>query len=592
MTSSIPGPLAPLGGTLVSRVLPPDAARDFLARAPSLASITLDERSRADLELLATGAFSPLDGFNRRAEYEGIVREMRLPGGTPFSIPIVLSVSPAEGKALKTGQEVALVVDEGGVREVVGSIVVDEIFPIDRELEADNVYRTREDKHPGVAWLYQRTGDLAVGGRVSLAKRSIERKFPAHHRDPIETRKIFDERGWRRVVGFQTRNPVHRAHEYLIKAALEGVDGLLLHPLVGETKSDDVPAAVRMRCYEVLLEKYFPPDRALLSVLPFAMRYAGPREAVLHAILRQNYGCTHFIVGRDHAGVGNYYGTYDAHRIFDAFKPGELGITVMFFEHTFYSKKFGEFGSTKTLPGGPEDRLTLSGTAVREMLSKGELPPPEFSRPEIAQILIEAYRGAAKLKKATMDLSQAKNENVPLAGTDRGAIVWFTGLSGAGKSTIAEALAPVLRSLGKRVEILDGDVVRLHLSKGLGFSKEDRDTNIHRIGFVAHLLQRNGTIVLTAAISPYRSTRDWVRELSKDFVEVFVDTPLEVCEGRDVKGLYKKARAGEIKQFTGISDPYEAPLSPELALRGLSVDESVAEIVKKLRALDYVKGGA
>ena len=391
-TPTTPGPIAPHGGTLVDRVLPEGAAADLLARATSLTTITLDERTRADLELLATGAFSPLDGFNRRDEYLGIVKDMRLPSGVPFSIPIVLTVSPEQGRALKTGQEVALALETG---EVVGSIVVDEVFPIDRELEADNVYRTREDKHPGVAWLNQRTGDLAVGGRVSLARRSIERKFPTHHRDPIETRRAFDERKWRKVVGFQTRNPVHRAHEYLIKAALEAVDGLLLHPLVGETKSDDVPAVTRMRCYEVLLDKYFPQDRALLSVLPLAMRYAGPREAVLHAILRQNYGCTHFIVGRDHAGVGNYYGTYDAHRIFDAFKPGDFGITVMFFEHTFYSKKFGEFGSTKTLPGGPEDRLNLSGTAVREMLGRGELPPPEFSRPEIAQILIEAYRNAA-----------------------------------------------------------------------------------------------------------------------------------------------------------------------------------------------------
>jgi sulfate adenylyltransferase len=393
---SIPGPIAPHGGALVDRVLPPDAAKDFLARAAGLTKVALDERTRADLELLATGAFSPLDGFIDRADYTSIVKDLRTASGKVFSIPITLTVTPDEAKSLRTGQEIALTVDDGQGPSVVGGLVVDEIYPIDRELEADNVYRTRDRAHPGVAYLYERAKDLAVAGKVTLASRSIERKVPTHHRDPIETRKIFEERGWKRVVGFQTRNPVHRAHEYLIKAALEAVDGLLLHPLVGETKSDDVPAATRMKCYEVLLEKYFPKDRALLSVLPLAMRYAGPREAVLHAILRQNYGCTHFIVGRDHAGVGNYYGTYDAHRIFDDIKPAELGIYVMFFEHTFYSKKYNEFGSTKTLPGGPEDRLNLSGTAVRAMLSKGELPPPEFSRPEIAQILIEAYRDAGK----------------------------------------------------------------------------------------------------------------------------------------------------------------------------------------------------
>lgn len=390
MPSSIPGPIAPLGGTLVNRVLEAEAASEFLARAAALPSLPLDERSRADLELLATGALSPLEGFIGSADYDSILKRCRLANGVPFSIPIVVTTDAKTAQTLKRGQEIALTADG----EVVGGLVVDETFPLRKDEEAEAVYRTKDRAHPGVAWLFDRTGDVAVAGKVVLAKRAIERKFPNHHRDPLETRKLFDERKWKKVVGFQTRNPVHRAHEYLIKTALETVDGLMLHPLVGETKSDDVPAAVRMKCYEVLLEKYFAPERTVLSVLPFAMRYAGPREAVLHAILRQNYGCTHFIVGRDHAGVGNYYGTYDAHRIFDQFAPGELGITIYFYEHTFYSLKYKEFGSVKTLPGGPEDRLNLSGTAVRAMLTKGEYPPPEFSRPEIAQILVEAYKAA------------------------------------------------------------------------------------------------------------------------------------------------------------------------------------------------------
>jgi sulfate adenylyltransferase len=386
------GPIAPHGGVLVNRVLPENAANDFLARAQGLAKVMLDERTRADFELVATGAFSPLDGFMNQADYLSVVKEMRLASGVPFSVPVVLTVSDEQAKSLKLGQEVALVLSTDAGDEIVGSLVVDELFPIDRELEADNVYKTREQAHPGVAYLYQRAQNVAVAGKILLAKRSIHREFPEHHRDPAETRQLLADRGWKKVVGFQTRNPVHRAHEYLIKSALETVDGLLLHPLVGETKKDDVPADVRMKCYEVLLDKYFAPERALLSVLPLAMRYAGPREAVLHAILRQNYGCTHFIVGRDHAGVGSYYGTYDAHRIFEQFQPGELGIELLFFEHTFYNKRFGEFGSTKTLPGGPEDRLMLSGTAVRQMLTEGKLPPPEFSRPEVAQILLEAYK--------------------------------------------------------------------------------------------------------------------------------------------------------------------------------------------------------
>ncbi|MFO0662246.1 MAG: sulfate adenylyltransferase [Polyangiaceae bacterium] len=395
-TSSTPGAISPHGGTLIDRVVPASQVDGALAHAASLPQVLLDERTRADLELLATGAFSPLDGFVRRDEYFAIVKDLRLPTGAVFPIPITLTAPSDVAKKLKPGQQVALVVDDGGERQIVGTQTVDDVFEIDRALEAEHVYRTSDRAHPGVAYLYERAHDLAIGGPIQLLRRSIERKFPEHHRDPIETRRLFDERGWKRIVGFQTRNPVHRAHEYLLKTALETVDGLLLHPLVGETKSDDVPAAVRMRCYEVLLEKYFVSSRTLLSVLPLAMRYAGPREAVLHAVLRQNYGCTHFIVGRDHAGVGNYYGTYDAHRIFDGISANELAITVLFYEHTFYSKSFDEFGSSKTLPSPAEDRLQLSGTAVRAMLSRGELPPPEFTRPEIARILIDAY-AAAKL---------------------------------------------------------------------------------------------------------------------------------------------------------------------------------------------------
>jgi sulfate adenylyltransferase len=395
--------IPPHGGTLVDRLVSGAAAEDLLARAAQLPRIALDARTAADAELLATGAFSPLDGFVRKNDYHSIIEDLRTASGAVFSIPITLTVSKADAASLKEGKEAALVGLDG---KVAGTIAVDEIYALDREKEARAVYKTTEAKHPGVAWIVQKKDDeLAVGGRITLARRTIERKFPAHHRDPHEVRALIAERGWRKTVAFQTRNPIHRAHEYLLRVALETVDGLVVHPLVGETKGDDVPAVTRMQCYQTLLDRYFPKDRVLLTVFPFAMRYAGPREAVLHAIARQNYGFSHFIVGRDHAGVGNYYGTYDAQRIFDRFplptsKEGassgnELKIQLLTFEHSFWCRACGNVSSIKTCPHPESDRLVLSGTKVRELLSRGELPPPEYSRPEVASILADAYRQQA-----------------------------------------------------------------------------------------------------------------------------------------------------------------------------------------------------
>jgi sulfate adenylyltransferase len=394
-TATVPRAVPAHGGKLVSRLVGADEAADLLVHARDLPRARLDTRTAADAELIATGALSPLDGFLHRDDYASVVRDLHLVAGPLFPIPITLSVPRAEASAFREGRPAALA-DERG--EVVGTIDVDEIYPLDRDLEAREVYRTIDAKHPGVAYLQEHRDEVALGGRVTLARRTIERRFPKHHRDPAELRGEIAARGWRRTVAFQTRNPIHRAHEYLLRCALEIVDGLVVHPLVGETKGDDVPAAVRVRCYETLLERYFPKDRALLSVFPFAMRYAGPREALLHAIARQNYGFSHFIVGRDHAGVGNYYGTYDAQRIFDTLAPGELAIQTLFFEHSFYCRACGQVASVKTCPHGEDQRLVLSGTRVRELLSKGEAPPPEFSRPEVAAILIEAYRSASSVE--------------------------------------------------------------------------------------------------------------------------------------------------------------------------------------------------
>ncbi len=378
------------GGALVSRLVANDEAADLLLRAGSLPRVTLDARTGADAELIATGGLSPLDGFLRKDDYYSVIRDTHLASGTLFPIPITLTVPRAQRGEYKEGREVALV-DASG--KPVGVLAVDEIYDVDRELEAKEVYKTTDEKHPGVAYLYEHKDEVALGGRLTLAARTIERKFPQHHRDPAEVRALIASKGWRRSVAFQTRNPIHRAHEYLLRVALEIVDGLVVHPLVGETKGDDVPADVRVRCYEVLLEKYFPADRALLSVFPFAMRYAGPREALIHAIARQNYGFSHFIVGRDHAGVGNYYGTYDAQKIFDTLAPGELAITPLFFEHSFYCSACSGVASIKTCPHDASKRLTLSGTRVRELLVQGEGLPAEYSRPEVAAILTAAYQG-------------------------------------------------------------------------------------------------------------------------------------------------------------------------------------------------------
>lgn len=381
------GSIAPHGGQLVNRVLRGELREAALERARAFPRVQLTSMAASDLEMIAVGAFSPLTGFMTREQYDSVIDDMHLPGGLPWTIPVTLPVAAETAADLKEGQEIALLAGE----HLMGMMTVAEKFPADKQREAREVYRTEEEAHPGVARLY-RQGDWLLGGEVFLLNGPQNVEFPELRHEPAQVRRMFASRGWRRIVAFQTRNPIHRAHEYIQKTALEIVDGLFLHPLVGETKADDIPADVRIESYQTILRDYYPADRVLLGVFPAAMRYAGPREAIFHAIARKNYGCTHFIVGRDHAGVGNYYGTYDAHHIFDEFDSASLGITPLFFDYTFYCKKCGGVVSAKTCPHSKEDWIYLSGTQVREMLERGEMLPEEFTRPEVSRVLMNGIR--------------------------------------------------------------------------------------------------------------------------------------------------------------------------------------------------------
>ncbi len=552
--------VTPHGGTLVSRFVSEENADALRQRVEGLPTLTLDARESADLELIATGAASPLEGFLGKRDYESVLERLRLADGTVWPLPFTLAVTDEQRALLAPGLEAALRDGEGRLR---GIVEVSDVFQRDPLVESQHVYATTDASHPGVAYLLQRPRWL-VGGRITALPLPTDLPFARYRLTPRQLREKIRALGWKSVAGFQTRNPIHRAHEHLTKLALEQADGLVIHPLVGETKGDDVPAAVRFRAYEVLVEKYYPKTRTLLAAFPAAMRYAGPREALFHALVRKNYGITKLVVGRDHAGVGKFYGPYESQEIFQRFSFEELGVAPLKLEPTFFCHACGTLASTRTCSHDAAQRLELSGTKVREILRSGGALPAEFTRPEVAAVLRDHY-------------------NRP-----KGFILWFTGLSGAGKSTLANAVKSVA-STYRSIEILDGDEVRTYLSKGLGFSKEDRDTNIRRIGYVARSLARHGVGVITAAISPYAETRAEVRQLAEAegiaFIEVHAHAEIDALVKRDVKGLYKKALAGEVKHFTGVSDPYEAPARPDVAVRS---DRETVEIGRD-RILDALR---
>jgi sulfate adenylyltransferase len=538
--------IAPCGGHLIDLLVPAEAMEATKAHAGRLPSLQLSERSVCDLELLATGAFSPLDRFLGKEDHARVVHEMRLRTGHLFPIPVTLPVARDAGLTLD--RDVAL---RNAKNELLAVMTVEEIYEWDRDEVARHVFGTLDAKHPIVAEM-QRWGPLNVSGRLRVLELPRHYDFHELRLTPTQTRTRLETYGRRNVVAFQTRNPLHRVHEELTKRAAASIDGvLLLHPSVGMTKPGDVDHFTRVRTYKALADRYYEPDRIVLSLLPLAMRMGGPREALWHALIRRNHGANHLIVGRDHAGPGNdstgkpFYGPYDAQQLVERHSD-ELKVKAIPFHELVFLPEEDRYEEVSKVGTGVKT-ASISGTQVRQQyLDAGRTLPAWFTRPEVAEILGETYPARHR----------------------QGVCVWFTGLSGAGKSTTAEVLTVLLLEHGRQVTVLDGDVVRTHLSKGLGFSKEDRDTNILRIGYVSAEIVRHGGLVICAAVSPYRATRNEVRQMigSDHFVEVFVDTPLAVCEARDFKGMYAKARRGEITGFTGIDDPYEAPEKPEIRL--------------------------
>ncbi len=539
--------ISPYGGKLVNLVVTDDARAALLAEANRYPSIQISQRALHDLELLATGGFSPLDRFMGKNDYQRVLTEMRLDNGMLFPIPITLTIDKED---LPVREEWLTLRDSRN--DIIAVMRLEEVFRWDPVREARLVLGTTDHRHPLVSEMGQ-WHDLCISGELKVLNMPKSYDFVGLRRTPAQVRKLLEKMGHSQVVAFQTRNPMHRIHEELTKRAAAQVEGsLLIHPVVGMTKPGDVDHFTRVRVYKALAENYYDQNNTVLSLLPLAMRMAGPREALWHALIRRNYGATHFIVGRDHAGPGNdstgkpFYGPYEAQDMITQYED-ELGVKALPFQELVYLVDEDRYEEASHVPEGAKV-ANISGTQVREeYLAKGKLLPEWFTRPETAQILMEAHPPRHK----------------------QGVCIWFTGLSGAGKSTVAQALTAMLLEHGRQVTVLDGDVVRTHLSKGLGFSKEDRDTNILRIGFVAGEIVRHHGTAICAAISPYRSTRNEARQMVGDehFIEVFVDTPIEVCEARDVKGMYARARRGEIKGFTGIDDPYEDPLNPEVIIK-------------------------
>lgn len=562
------------GGELKQLYLGEAAAEAEKKVAQNYKSWDLSERQLCDLELILNGAFSPLEGFLGKDDYESVLRDMRLKSGVIWSIPINLDISKAFSETIKVGETIALR-DQEGV--LIATLQIKDIWTPDKSKEAWAVYGTEDQKHPGVDYIMNTAGPVYIGGTVRGVESPTHYDFKLWRDSPAELRGRFRKLGWRKVVAFQTRNPLHRAHQELtFRAARECEANLLIQPVVGLTKPGDVDHYTRVRCYEHILEQY-PEQTTTLSLLNLAMRMAGPREAIWHAIIRKNYGCTHFIVGRDHAGPGNdskgepFYGPYDAQELMAQYET-ELDITMVPFKEMVYIEDRAQYVPSDEV-GKDEKVLNISGTEFRRRLNEGLDIPEWFSFPKVVEELRKTHPARHK----------------------QGFTIFFTGLSGSGKSAVARALlSKLLENGSRRVTLLDGDLVRKNLSSELGFSKEHRDINIQRIGYVAAEITKNGGVAICAPIAPYAVTRRKVRQMSEPvggFIEVYVSTPIEVCEQRDRKGLYAKARAGILKEFTGISDPYEVPENPEVVIdtQGISPDQAAHRILVKLESMGFIR---
>ncbi len=550
-----------------------DSAQKLKAEAGDLASHDLTPRQICDLELLMNGGFAPLKGFLGETDYDGVVEKMRLADGSLWPMPITLDVGEKFAEGVEIGQDIALR-DQEGV--ILATMTVTDKWVPDKAREAEKVFGADDDAHPAVNYLHNQAGPVYLGGPVVGIQQPVHYDFKARRDTPNELRAYFRKMGWRRVVAFQTRNPLHRAHQELtFRAAKEAQANLLIHPVVGMTKPGDVDHFTRVRCYEAVLDKY-PAATTHMSLLPLAMRMGGPREAVWHGLIRKNHGVTHFIVGRDHAGPGknsageDFYGPYDAQELFKEHAE-EMGIQMMPFKHMVYVQERAQYEPADEIEEGVTV-LNISGTELRRRLQEGLEIPDWFSFPEVVQ----------ELRRTRPPRSR------------QGFTVFFTGFSGSGKSTIANALMTKLMEMGGRpVTLLDGDIVRKNLSSELGFSKEHRDLNIRRIGYVASEITKNGGIAICAPIAPYSTTRRAVREEIEQygaFCEIHVATPIEECERRDRKGLYKLAREGKIKEFTGISDPYDEPKDPELRLdtTRVDVDNCAHQVLLKLESMGLI----
>ena len=570
----------PHGGELVHLLLEPEEAAYLKTQSRDFPSWDLSTRQIRDLELLLSGGFSPLRGFMNRADYEGVCHEMKLSSGLLWPMPIVLDVTEAFASALKPGSSRIALRDSEGVMLAV--LHVEDVWQPDRNAEAGAVFGTTSKAHPGADYLLNKTNAWYVGGRVEGLQVPTHYDFRTLRLTPADLRSQFTRLGWRRIVAFQTRNPMHRAHvELTFRAARQVEASLLIHPSVGMTRPGDVDYFTRVRCYQLLVSKY-PHGTAKLSLLPLAMRMGGPREAIWHALIRKNHGCSHFIVGRDHAGPGKdvngkpFYGPYQAQELFRKHQA-EIGVEMVPFQMMVYVEERDKYFPEDEVPKGTRV-LNLSGTELRRRLNEGREIPPWFTYPEVARELRRSFPPRHK----------------------QGFTVFFSGLSGAGKSTIANVLLTKFLEMGGRpVTLLDGDLVRKHLSSELGFSKEHRDINIRRIGYVASEITKNGGIAICAPIAPYDATRKDVRGMIEPFggfVLVHLSTSVEVCEKRDRKGLYAKARAGILKEFTGISDPYEEPSDAEVRLNTaeLSPEEAAQEIILHLEREGFIgiNGGA